>query len=284
MPRPRLAHPLLRLALLALLPLLALLCWYLWSPGLDLRDGTHDVGHNGLWMQHGWFADDLWFKAGGANNREKRKAFFRDPATLARTAELLRQFHIGDVFPHLCPCNSDGTLPRVDHPQVERFLDAFSDFRVFPWVGGIRGDGGGTAFPEDPTWRRTFITSCNELLHRHPRFAGIHINIEPVPSGDRDFLTLLEELGAAIPADKLISVAAYPPPTRWHPFPNVHWEEAYSREVGQRANHIVVMMYDTSLHNEKLYRHLMDEWTTEVLAWYPRDEVLLGIPAYDESA
>jgi hypothetical protein len=42
-------------------------------------------------------------------------------------------------------------------------------------------------------------------------------------------------------------------------------------------------MYDTSLHNPKLYRQLMKDWTTEVLLWYPHSEVLLGIPAFEDA-
>ena len=273
---PRIPRPLLRLLLILSLPIIALASWFLWSPGLDLRDGSHDFAHNALWMQHGWLADDNWFKA---NHREARKPFFRDPANLAKTAAALSTHHITDLFPHLCPCDIDGTLPRVDHPQVERFLDAFADFRVLPWVGGVRGE---SAFPDDPVWRTNFIKSCNALLHRHPRLAGLHLNIEPTPDGDPAFLTLLEELGAAIPQDKILSVAAYPPPTRWQNNPNVHWSDVYAQAVAQRVNHVAVMMYDTGLHNPKLYRHLMDTWTTELLTDYPHCELLLGIPAYDD--
>ncbi|MGN6367606.1 MAG: glycoside hydrolase family 18 protein [Phycisphaerae bacterium] len=261
-----------------LLLAIALLSWFAWSPGLDLRDGSHDFAHNALWMQHAWLADDAWFKA---MNRESRKPLFRDPASLAKTAAQLKLHHIADLFPHLCPCEPDGSLPRVDHPQVERFLDAFAapDFRVFPWVGGVRGE---SAFPDDPAWRRTFIHACNELLHRHPRLAGIHLNIEPTPDNDPAFLTLLEELGAAIPRDKLLSVAAYPPPTLWQRDPNVHWSDAYAKQVAQRVNHVAVMLYDTGLHNPKLYRHLVDTWTTECLADYRHTELLLGVPAYND--
>ena len=49
-------------------------------------------------------------------------------------------------------------------------------------------------------------------------------------------MTLLEELRAGLPKGKLLSVAAYPPPTLLHPFKEIHWEESYFREVAQRAD------------------------------------------------
>lgn len=33
----------------------------LWKPGLDIRDGRHDRGRNGLWLGHGWLGGDDWF-------------------------------------------------------------------------------------------------------------------------------------------------------------------------------------------------------------------------------
>ena len=45
--------------------------WMRWSPGLDVRDGRHDLGTNGMWLQHGWLASDEWFaRNGGASRAE----------------------------------------------------------------------------------------------------------------------------------------------------------------------------------------------------------------------
>src|SRR5438034_2866009 len=40
---------------------LLLAVWFgylLWSPGLDIRDGRHDRGRNGIWLGHGWLGGD----------------------------------------------------------------------------------------------------------------------------------------------------------------------------------------------------------------------------------
>jgi hypothetical protein len=121
-----------------------------------------------------------------------------------------------------------------------------------------------------------------DLLRRHPRLAGIHLNVEPWPDGHAGMLTLLEELRAAMPNGTLLSIAAYPPPTRWHPHPEVHWGEAYFQQVASRSDHLAVMMYDTSIRLRKPYVHLMAGWTEQVLDWSGDTPVLLGLPAYED--
>lgn len=255
----------------------AALWWLLWSPGADITDGRHDLGRNGLWMQHGWLGDDKWFER---NRKTDRMAEFRDPVRMAELADRLRRRHISDLFPHLCPTHTGGQIADCDGAQVERFCDAFAGFRVMPWVGGAEGVQVDLARPK---WRQNFADSVAKLLTNHPRLAGVHVNVEPCPSGNGDFLLLLEQTRAAMPADKLLSVAAYPPPTRWHPHPDVHWEESYFREVAARCDQMVVMMYDTALTRPKIYRWLMSAWTREALAWAGDTPVLLGLPCYEDA-
>jgi hypothetical protein len=250
--------------------------YLLWTPGRDITDGRHDLGRNGIWLQHGWLADDDWFVHEKKTNQIAR---FRDPQQIQKLAGLLRQNHITDVFPHLCPAGFEGRLPSMDNEQAERFLREFKDFRVMPWVGGVLNL---HVRLKSPEWRATFATNLRQLMDEHPAFAGVHLNVEPLPSGDRDFLALLEAIRAALPPGKVISVAAYPPPTRWQPSADVHWDEAYFRQVAARVDQIVVMMYDTSLKNRKLYESLAVSWTCETLSWSGGKPVLLGLPAYKD--
>ncbi|MCF8383599.1 MAG: hypothetical protein K9G39_08430 [Chlorobium sp.] len=185
-----------------------------------------------------------------------------------------------DVFPHLCPCTSDGRIALADSLQTERFLDGFSGFRVLPWVGGVSRK---HCFPDSALWRERFVSSVVALLNAHPRLAGIHLNIEPVPDGNEAFLALLDELRQAMPEGKIISVAAYPPPKGSRPFIKIHWNKPYYAEVARRTEQIVPMMYDTSIRSARFYRHLMKVWSVQVLDWSGRTEVLLGIPAYEDS-
>lgn len=262
---------------LALLLLALGSTYLLWTPGATITDGRHDQRHNGIWLQHGWLGDDGWFER---NNKTDRVHEFRDAEQIYKLAELLRKHHITDVFPHVAPTASDGRLPPIDKQQAALFLGEFEDFRVMPWIGGASGV---QAHPDNPAWRENFVASIRQLLDDYPGFAGVHINIEPCPTGDQDFITLLQEVRAALQPNELLSVAAYPPPTRWHPFPDVHWDEPYFKQVATHTDHMAVMMYDTALSNSKLYRSLMSRWTGQILEWAGDTEVLLGLPAYDDA-
>lgn len=262
---------------LSALILVAGIGYMAWSPGANVTDGRHDLVQNGIWLQHGWLGDDGWFER---YNKTDRIIEFRDREQIRALAELLRRQHFSDVFPHVAPTRPDGYLPPIDHDQATLFLAELDGFRITPWIGGAWGE---QAHPDIPTWRKNFVGSIRELLDEYPGFAGVHINIEPCPTGDRDFITLLQEVRAVLEPDEWLSVAAYPPPTRWHRFPEVHWEESYFREVASHVDQVVVMMYDTSLTNAKLYRSLMTRWTGQILEWSGDTEVLLGIPAYDDT-
>jgi hypothetical protein len=256
---------------------LLVLSYFAWHPGLQITDGRHDLGSNGIWISHGWLGADTWFKVNHKTNEFDR---YRAADQIRSLAEKLRRHHTTDVFPHLCPAEESGRLPPVDPEQVGRFLDAFQGFRVLPWIGGPNGT---SARISDPKWRNVFTTQARQLLEAHSRFAGVHINIEPLTSGDRDFLLLLEEMREQLPQGKILSVAAYPPPTRWHPFPEVHWEEAYFREVAKRSDQLAVMMYDAAQKLPKAYQKLTADWTREVLSWSAPTPVLLGVPTYDDA-
>src|SRR5262245_39479860 len=198
------------------------------SRGATAHNRRHDLGRNGIWLQHGWLGHDLWFQN---NKKVDRIPSFRSEKAIQDLGSRLRAHHITDVFPHLCPTDQGGRIAAVDDAQVERFLDLIAPVRVIPWVGGTRG---GSAHPNDPAWRQGFAGSIGDLLREHPRLSGVQINIEPMPSGDGDYLATLDEVRRAMPKGKLLSIAAYPPPTALHPFPEVHWDERYFRQVGSR--------------------------------------------------
>lgn len=250
--------------------------YLVWQPGLDVRDGAHDLRHNGIWIAHEWLGSDGWFVQNGKTNQF---ATYRDLERIRKLSELLRQNHIRDIFPHLCPTEVSGDLPGVDDAQTERFLTVFAGFRVMPWIGGSKGH---NVRYDDAQWRRNFFISVSNLFASHPRLSGVHLNVEPVPNGDTGYLSFLDELRAALPKGKLLSIAAYPPPTWWHSYAELHWDEKYFRQVARRSDQLVVMMYNTSLRVPKVYQSLMADWTGEVLAWSEGKPTLLGIPTYDD--
>ena len=61
------------------------------------------------------------------------------------------------------------------------------------WVGGVLH-----VSLESAYWREAFTQSIVDLLDQRSGFAGVHLNMEPMPSGNEDFLRLLEEIKAAL--------------------------------------------------------------------------------------
>ena len=251
-----------------------MLGYAIWSPGSIVLDGSHDAKTNGMWLQHGWLGDDAWFQ-----RYQKKSARFRNTQKILQLKELLVAHNITDIYPHLSPCRKTGEIAAVHAQQTRQFLLIMDDVRVIPWVGGVNGL---HAFPESPAWRKGFIQSISDLLDTYPLMRGIHVNIEPLPSGNQAYLRLLQDLRRQIPAAKILSVAAYPPPTIYQQTLEVHWEKPYYAKVAREVDQMVIMMYDTSLRFQKLYRHLMAAWTREVLEWSGSTDVLLGLPAYDD--
>ena len=200
-----------RLLLLLLLVLIGVfISYFFWQPGTILRSGAHDKGSNGIWLQHGWLGNDSWFENSG-----KESSPFRSKEQIRKLASLLRSNGVKFLFPHLCPCSPVGEIPPVDQVQTEQFLSETHDFIVLPWVGGVLNS---TVFIESPQWQSAFASSAKTLLLRFPDFKGIHINIEPLPSGNSNFLDFLKLLRRTLPIGAIISIAAYPPPTflqRW---------------------------------------------------------------------
>ena len=262
---------------LALMVVLASFGYILWQPGEEAP--LPQFKANAIWLGHGWLGDDAWF----VRNRRDRADFRSEKKIAALFAELSRR-KISLVYPHLCPAQYHGEIAPYSDEQLELFLDfaAPNEIKVIPWVGGVRGESVRLASAK---WRCGFIASVEKLLRDHPRLAGVQVNIEPLPSGDARFLQLLTELRSALGPGKILSVAAYPPPTGWHRFPEVHWELEYLQKVARYADQIVVMMYDTAIPLEKFYVKLMIGWTKELSEALCRSKVQLiaGVPAYEDA-
>ena len=248
----------------------------LWNPGLSVTDGRDDRERNAMWLQHGWIGADSWFVE---NEREWKKPLFRSDEKVKQLAAQCAAAHITDIYPHLASTQLDGSIMPVDDAQLKRLLNGAPNLRVLPWIGGVK-DADITL--DLPARRQKFLDSTAALLRKYPRLAGVHLNVEPWPSGDVAMLGLLDDLRAILPPGKILSVAAYPPPSRLHPFPEVHWEKAYFRQVAARCDQMAVMVYDTSLRDPKMFEWLAANWNTQILQWTKPDgpQILIGVPTY----
>ena len=245
-----------------------------WQPGLNVTDGHDDLGRNALWIGHGWLGADSWFDA----SKPAEKARFRATPNIIKLAQKCRDNGIRDLYPHLTPTQANGAMSACDDAQIERFLDNTGGLRVLPWIGGRMET---HIAPDDAAKSARFVASVGALVKRHPRLAGVHLNVEPWKDGDIGMLRLLGDLKAAIGPHKVLSISGYPPLGEWYPL-RLAWSESYYRQIAARVDQIAVMLYDSSLHDAKTYQWFVARWTRAMLAW-TRDgkaEVLLGVPTY----
>ena len=272
-PRPFWRNRRLWAGLAALFFVLIIAHWR-WQPGLTVRDGRDDLNRNALWIGHGWLGAESWF----ANDSAAQKARFRDARQIEQLAQLCRKNGVRDLYPHLTPTQSDGAMANADDAQIERFLDNTRGLRVMPWIGGRMGQ---HIEPRDAIRSARFVQSVGELMRRHPRLAGVHLNVEPWKSDDGAMLQLLDGLRAAIGPSKTLSASTYPPRDGWHPF-KLTWSRTYYRQVAARCDQIAPMFYDTSIHDAKLYQWTYARWTQTLLDW-TRDsnvQIVFGVPTY----
>jgi hypothetical protein len=260
--------------LFATIVLLTLALYFFWSPGIDPTKVGLNRHTNGIWISHGWIGDDTWFVS---NQRDPDK--YHSQNAFAKLKTIIDDLHIVYLYPHLCPTNPDGTLPGINPQQVTR-LASLGKVKILPWVGGVNGI---HVHLGDHAWRKSFSSSILELLSNNPKLHGIHLNIEPLKSGTKEYISLLRDVRASLSSDQILSVAAYPPPTFWQQVDEVHWSKQFYNAVSEYADQLVVMMYDTAIDYKKIYINTYKSWVSEVLAWSNSKDVLFGIPAYEDT-
>ena len=239
------------------------------------KAGEFDLGDNGIWLRRHWMHE-------GPTQEE-----------IADLVTNLRARGIRRIYPFLGPMDADGWpgwrskagLVRYTPERARAFLAQIKriapEIRVLPWTGGnLNAD----VRLEDEAQRRGFVEHARQLVALGAD--GVHLNVEPLPSWSPGFRDLLREVKTAI-GDRTLSIAAYPPPTPLHPFPDVHWELPFLRDVCMDADELAVMAYDTSVTSPTVFRDLISTWTRELVATLPPPsaggcEWLMGVPTYDD--
>lgn len=257
------------LALALLVPVAVMLDLQISAAG-PARGCARSSGQDALWMGHAW-----------VDGR--------------RTSEDIRNLGLGlastgvrDVFVHVGPLEDDGTLDSQRRPQAAALLSelraAAPRLRVQAWIGNVLGDGGLTL--ADVSTRDAVVAASLDLVAEG--WDGVHLNVEPIASGDSAYLTLLDDLGVIRDSDTVLSVAAEPLELRsglaratdavrdplW-------WTGSYLSQVAQRVDQVAVMAYDTGLPTEALYTGMLVRQTHQALAAVPDDvDLLIGAPAF----
>ncbi|WP_442802719.1 hypothetical protein [Streptomyces sp. CB01373] len=244
----------------------------------DLADGTYTRGQDAIWLGHAW-----------VDGRKK-------DADVAALARRLRGTGIRDLYVHAGPLEHDGTLPKSAYsgagwliPAVHRALPGV---RVQAWLG----DELATESPdgmrlERAATRAAVVTSTREILAAG--FDGAHFDLEPLHSGDRDYLGLLDDLRAVTRAHGVpLSVAAH----QIDPLPAFHslwgtltnhpkwWSQAYFAQVARRVDQIAVMSYDTMQPLPSLYGGYVAQQTSLALeVTPPTTDLLMGLPFFHDN-
>ncbi|MER6524765.1 hypothetical protein [Streptomyces sp. NPDC001508] len=241
-------------------------------------DGTYTRNRDAIWLGHAW-----------VDGRKK-------DADVAALARRLHGTGIRDLYVHSGPLEHNGTLPKSAYPRARWLTDAvhraLPGVRVQAWLGdvlatespdGLRLERAGT--------RAAVVDSTRQILAAG--FDGAHFDLEPLHSGDRDYLVLLDDLrGVTRRHGALLSVAAH----QIDPLPALHsvfgavtghpkwWSQAYFGQVARRVDQIAVMSYDTMQPLESLYGGYVAQQTALALEVTPDStDLLMGLPFFREN-
>ncbi|MFF7235714.1 hypothetical protein [Streptomyces collinus] len=244
----------------------------------DPAPGTRTRHRDALWLGHAW-----------VDGR-------RTDADATRLADRLKDTGIRDLYVHAGPLEHDGTLPPSAYPRARRLVSALHraapGIRVQAWLG----DKLATESPdglrlERAATRAAVLASTRQILAAG--FDGAHFDLEPLHSGDRDYLALLDALRALTHArHAVLSVAAH----QIDPLPAFHsfwgtttghpkwWSQSYFGQVARRVDQIAVMSYDTMQPLQSLYGGYVAQQTSLALEVTPATtDLLMGLPFYHEN-
>ncbi|MGW2419808.1 hypothetical protein ACWC0C_11235 [Streptomyces sp. NPDC001709] len=240
--------------------------------------GTTTRHQDALWLGHAWV--------------DGRKTA-QDVRTLAHRLE---KTGVRDLYVHSGPLEHNGTLPGSAYPKAHWLTSALHtaapQVRVQAWLGDkLAGETPDGLRLDRVETRTAILASARRVLATG--FDGVHVDLEPLHSGDRDYLALLDDLRALTRArHAVLSVAAH----QIDPLPAFHsfwgattghpkwWSQSYFGQVARRVDQIAVMSYDTMQPLQGLYGGYVAQQTTLALEVTPdTTDLLMGLPFYHEN-
>ncbi|WP_258054942.1 hypothetical protein [Streptomyces sp. Ru71] len=268
----------LALVLLLLLPVLATQIALRVNYTGDVADGTRTRNRDALWLGHAWI-----------DGRKK-------DADVTALAHRLAGTGVRDLYVHAGPLEHDGTLPASAYPRARWLVAAvhreLPGVRVQAWLGDVLATEGPDGLRlELPATRAAIVGSTRAVLDAG--FDGAHFDLEPLHSGDRDYLGLLDALHRETRSrGALLSVAAH----QIDPLPGLHsvfgvlaghpkwWSQEFFGQVARRVDQIAVMSYDTMQQWQSTYGGYVAQQTSLALeVTPPTTDLLMGLPFYHEN-
>ncbi len=247
-------------------------------PSTDFPGSHFNRGSNAIWLGVEWVSEK------------------HTPDEITTVADDLRQRQIRSVFVYTSLWRADGEFS-ASYAFAAGFVaslkQAYPELRVLAWIGlPLNSADDSAAYHvdlSDPATRQKIDAFCLEIINQ-AGFDGIHLDPEPIHSGDDDVLALLDEMRIAMPSDKLLSVAGrriWPiyPDAAWPLVGQAVWRGDYYRQVAARVDQIAVMVYDSRLPLAWMYR----QWVKFEVISISRAledidvELLIGIPTSEEA-
>jgi hypothetical protein len=247
-----------------------------WADSLGTpRADARTRGDDALWLGHAWV------------DGRKTQA---DVDALARQ---LRGGGVRDLYVHTGPLALDGSLDPSLYPDaawlIKALHTAVPGVRVQAWLGQILDDEGPGL--DLATAGDRIEASFAQVLDAG--FDGIHVDLEPLHSGDPHFLDLLSRAHRLTTARGRILSVSVP---QIDPVPGARlvgallvnhpkwWSSGYLTAVADRVDQVAVMAYDTSMPTQGLFTGYVEEQTRLALqAVPPSVDLLIGLPAYYEA-
>jgi hypothetical protein len=242
-------------------------------------------GHDAVWLGHAW-----------VDGR-------RTAGDLAELRAQVAGTGIRDLYVHTGPLRHDGVLDPKLYPAATGFIadvhHVLPGVRVQAWLGDVVARPGKAGLQlHDPAVRGRVRDAAEQALDAG--FDGVHLDLEPVPSGDSGYLRLLEAVHdltesrgvplsvAAAQIDPSPSVDGRTPlpevQTLFDCLPYSHpkwWSQTYFGQVAGRVDQVAVMAYDTAVPARSLYGGYVAQQTGLALRVTPRTtDLIIGLPAY----
>jgi hypothetical protein len=244
----------------------------------DPADGTYTRNKDAIWLGHAW-----------VDGRKK-------DADVTALARRLKDTGIRDLYVHSGPLEHNGTLPKSAYPKARWFIDAIHTaapgIRVQAWLGDVLATESPNGMRlERAETRAAVVASTSQILATG--YDGVHFDLEPLHSDDRDYLTLLDSLREVTRAqDAKLSIAAH----QIDPLPGFHsfwgtvaghpkwWSQKFFGQVARRVDQIAVMSYDTMQPLQSTYGGYVAQQTALALEVTPKStDLLMGLPFYHEN-
>lgn len=237
---------------------------------------AHSRGADAVWLGHAWV--------------DGRKT----DADVTALVRRLRGGGVRDLYVHTGPLGFDGSLDRGLYPRADWLITALHravpGIRVQAWLGQvIDGEGPGLNMAAtDDRMQQSFGQALDA------GFDGIHLDLEPLHSGDQAFLRILNRAHLlTTERHRVLSVSV--PQT--DPLPGLHllgaalvnhpkwWSTGYLSEVADRVDQVAVMAYDSGMPTRTLFTGYMEQQTRLALGAVPPSvDLLIGLPAYYEDS